>query len=160
MSSPLLPLVPVNTASIEGAIQSYYIQATGYVNQTKIGNNGLYSFWSNMLYLYLSSSHGLEIKGTTNMPGVLASGSISSAGGHTNYWGAKKNTSNASYTATGIYDVPHNAGSVYQVMIQPTTDNVHAVVTSKGYNTFRVQLRTNSGSATIGNFDYVIFGNN
>ncbi len=74
------------------------------------------------------------------MPGVFASGSISSAGGHTNYWGAKKNTSNASYTATGIYDVPHSAGYVYQVMIQPTTDNVHAVVTSKGYNTFRVQL--------------------
>lgn len=159
-SSAIIPLIALNSALIEGAFQSDLLQATGFVNQTKIGNNGLYSFWSNQLYLYFSSQTGFELKGPTNMPGVLASGSIESSGAHTNYWGAKINTSNASYTATGIYDVPHRAGSVYQVMIQPTIDNVRAVVTSKGYNTFRVQLRTNSGSATLGSFDYVIFGDN
>jgi len=152
--------IVTNAAIISGSPTSNIIQATGYVSQTKVGNNGLYSFWSNQLYLYFSSLAGFELKGPTNMPGVLASGSISSTGAQSNSWGAKKNSSNASYTATGIYDVPHLAGSIYQVMIQPTTDNVRASVTSKGNNTFRVQLRTNSGTATVGNFDYVIFGSN
>lgn len=160
MSIPDYQQIATNTALISGTPSGNIIQATGYVSQTKVGNNGIYSFWSNQLYLYFSSLSGFELKGPTNMPGVLASGSVSGSGGHTNYWGAKKSTSNASYTATGIYDVPHNAGTVYQVMIQPTSDNVRASVTSKGNNSFRVQLRTNSGAATTGNFDYVIIGSN
>jgi hypothetical protein len=159
-STAIIHQIATNAAIISGSPSSNVIQATGYMNQTKVGNNGLYSFWSNQLYLYFSSLVGFELKGPTNMPGVLASGSISSVGGHTNYWGAKINSSNASYTSTGIYDVPHFAGSTYQVMIQPTIDNVRASVTSKGYNNFRVQIRTNSGTATMGSFDYVIVGSN
>lgn len=160
MSNPANQQVVTNAASISGTPSANIIQATGYVSQTKVGNNGLYSFWSNQLYLYFSSLSGFVLKGPTNMPGVLASGSISSSGAHSNSWGAKKSSSNAAYTNTGIYDVPHQAGTIYQVMIQPTTDNVRASVTSKGNNSFRVQLRNNSGSAIAGNFDYVIIGSN
>jgi hypothetical protein len=96
----------------------------------------------------------------TDMPGVLASGSVTSGGWNQNPWGAKKSTNNATYTATGIYDVPHNAGSIYQVQVTPTADNIECKVVSKSNNTFRVQVRSNSGTATTGSFDYVIFGKN
>jgi len=47
-------------------ISGYYwddanIFATGYVFKTKIGNNGLFSFWNNYQYLYFSSIYGFEV---------------------------------------------------------------------------------------------------
>lgn len=134
------------------------------VKKLVIGIDGIALFDSmSDKYLRLSLKDNvaqLRMKLDTDMPGVLASGSVTSGGGNQNPWGAKKSTNNASYTATGIYDVPHNAGSIYQVQVTPTADNIECKVVSKSNNTFRVQVRSNSGTATTGSFDYVIFGKN
>lgn len=137
-----------------------YITYQLAVERTEIGKDGFYSYWSNLMYMYFNSATGLEVKGATNMPGVLASGTISSGGTQSNRWGAKTSGSNATYTATGIYDVPHAAGATYQLMIMPSGDGQNGFVVSKGNNTFRVQIRNNSGTAAAGAFDYIIVGTN
>lgn len=120
------------------------------VKKLVIGIDGIALFDSmSDKYLRLSLKDNvaqLRMKLDTDMPGVLASGSVTSGGGNQNPWGAKKSTNNATYTATGIYDVPHNAGSIYQVQVTPTADNIECKVVSKSNNTFRVQVRSNSGT--------------
>lgn len=109
----------------------------------------------------IRATGGLKWNGNTDMPGVLATGNIGSAGNHSNPWGSKTNTGNATYTATGIYDVPHLIGSTaYSVSVSPIGDGLHAFVISKSNNSFRVQIRNNSGVASVGAFGYIITGNN
>jgi len=57
-----LPLIATNSARIKGYTIDNTITSTGYVAQTKIGNNGFYSFWSNAMYMYFSAAHGFETK--------------------------------------------------------------------------------------------------
>jgi hypothetical protein len=138
-----------------------FITYSSVIEKTEIGKDGFYSYWSNALYLYFSATNGFKLKGATDIPGVLASGSIASGGGHTNKWGAKVGAASATYTATGIYDVPHTVGSSgYTVSVQPTVDGNHAFVISKSSTSFRVQIRNNSGTAVSGAFDYTIVGAN
>jgi hypothetical protein len=94
------------------------------------------------------------------MPGILAAGSVGSTGTKSNTWGAKSNSTSATKGGTGIYNVPHNAGSAYSVQVTPLTDNLIARVTSKGSNTFQVTIRNMSGTATDSAFDYTILGAN
>jgi len=104
---------------------------------------------------------GLKWNGNTDLPGVLASGNIGSAGNHGTKWGSKVSSSNATYTATGIYDVPHLVGSTaYNVIATPIGDGLHAFIISKSNNSFRIQIRNNIGTAIAGAFDYIITGNN
>ena len=130
-------------------------------SRTEIGSNGFFSFWSTSQYFFYDKTNGLEIKGVMNIPGVLATGSIGSTGTHTNKWGAKVSSSNATYTATGIYDVIHAVGTTaYSVSVQPTSDGNNAFVISKSTTSFRIQIRNNSGTAAAGTFDYTIYGTN
>lgn len=139
-----------------------YVEAEAITpSRTEIGSDGLFSFWSAAQYFYYDKINGLKVKGTTDIPGVLATGSIASAGGHSNKWGAKSSTSNATYTATGIYDVIHAVGNTsYTVLIQPTSDGNNAFLISKSNTSFRVQIRNNSGNVVAGAFDYTILGAN
>jgi len=130
-------------------------------SRTEIGSDGFFSFWSTSQYLFYDKINGLQLKGTINIPGVLATGSIASAGTHSNRWGAKSSSSNATYTATGIYDVIHTVGSTtYTVMLTPSVDGNRASIISKSATQFRVQVRNSSNTAIAGGFDYQILGAN
>jgi hypothetical protein len=130
-------------------------------SRTEIGGDGFFSFWSTTQYLFYDKLNGLKIKGATDIPGILATGSISSAGTHTNRWGAKSSASNATYTATGIYDVIHSVGvSTYTVILTPSVDGYRASIISKSTTSFRVQVRNSSNTIIAGSFDYTILGVN
>jgi hypothetical protein len=156
---PALPItLTFESAAVTTAVSITYISTE---IKTIIGYNGILALSSSSQYMRYTDANGLQVKGTTDIPGLLASGSISNTGTHTNRWGAKNDPANATYTATGIYDVPHAVGSAYySVQITPTADNLHAMVVSKSANSFRVQVRNNSGTATAGSFDYAITGSN
>ena len=86
----------------------------------------------------------------TDMPGVLASGSVASNANHSNLWGAKKATSSSYVTKgngtgqnTGIFNVPHNVGSTnYTVMVVPTQDNISVRVINKASTSIQVSVKT------------------
>lgn len=154
---------PAVSATIQGESASPgTIWAYGYQNRTKIGNNGLYSFWAAANYLYYSASAGLHYKGEMNIPGVLAAGVVNSDGVQdTNKaWGAKKNTNNASRTG-GIYTVPHSVGhSNFTVQATSHTPTRIAFVTGRTSTTFTIQVRDNNNAEQQSGFDYLIIGNN
>ena len=130
-------------------------------SRTEIGSDGFFSFWSSSEYLFYDKLNGLKLKGSMDIPGVLATGSIASAGGHSNRWGAKSSVSNATYTATGIYDVIHAVGNTsYTVILTPSVDGNKASIISKSSTSFRVQIRNSSNTVVAGAFDYTILGTN
>jgi len=137
---------------------------TGTIVNTisEIGLNGFNFIKSADEWLHLGDDE-FSRRGATDLPGVLATGSVNSSGGLSNEWGAKKRASNVWVTkgGTGIYNVPHQAGSTYSVQITSTTDNLNARVTSRGTNTFQVTVRNMSGTAVdTGSFDFTLYGAN
>jgi hypothetical protein len=152
-SSSVINLSNASTAYVE-------VQSVA-PSRTEIGSDGFFSFWATTQYFFYDKTNGLSIKGKTNIPGVLAIGSISSGGVQTNIWGAKSHIGNATYTATGIYDVIHTVGgTTYQVLTQPTVDGNRASIISKSANSFRVQVRNSANTVVAGSFDYTIMGAN
>jgi hypothetical protein len=102
----------------------------------------------------------LKIKGTTDVPGVLASGSVASGGVQSNTWGAKVNDSNITPSG-GSYTIPHNIGNTkYSVQITPRTASRVGYVATKNTNSVVVVLTNTSGSGVNTDFDYMIVGNN
>lgn len=140
-----------NSATLLGETSST-IYANGYNLQTKIGNNGFYSFWDSTKYMHYSSSEGLRVKGDTDIPGVLAAGSVVSNGAQSNVWGAKANPTNAS-PISGGFTVPlsNMSSGNYVVQITPHTNT-----------TFRVGAKTASNFTVYisGGFEYVVIGKN
>ncbi|MDD4729465.1 MAG: hypothetical protein PHN55_12045, partial [Dysgonamonadaceae bacterium] len=122
------------------------------VKRQQYGLDGMMFYYS-FLHFYYTESRGLDIRGKTNMPGVLASASVTSNGNQNNGWGAKLSPYGAS-TITGGFRVPlkdlsHNS---YTVQITPHTSTSAFRVTIKTSTYFEVQ-----GS---GAFDYTVIGNN
>ena len=140
----------------------------GSLQRTEIGKNGIGIIGNANNYSFFGSEGGVfksvekvSPGGVYDKPGVLACGTIASDGGQSGTWGAKVNTANAGYTATGKYNVVHNVGSTaYQVILIPIGDNCHAFLTAKSNYGFSVQLRNNGGGAMACAFDYVIVGSN
>jgi hypothetical protein len=131
------------------------------IEKTEIGKNGFFSFWSTVMYMYFSATEGLKVKGTTDIPGILASGSVSSSAVQTNTWGAKKSTSAASKGGTGIFYVPHAVGSsAYQVIITCSTTGYYGTCTTKGSTSFTANIKSDGGTLSDIAFDYVIIGSN
>ena len=58
------------------------------VRRFQFGRDGLMAVYS-LLHFYISETEGLDIKGKTNMPGVLLSATVSLGGGFSNSWGQK-----------------------------------------------------------------------
>lgn len=56
----------LNSASITGESSSI-IYSVGYISRTKIGNNGFYSFWDALKYVYYSSTEGLKVRGNIEL---------------------------------------------------------------------------------------------
>lgn len=132
-------------------------------SRTEVGRDGIFSYFGIANFFHFSQLGGWVMKGNTDIPGVLATGSVNSSGGLSNEWGAKKRASSVWVTkgGTGIYNVPHQAGSTYSVQITSTTDNLNARVTSRGTNTFQVTVRNMSGTAVdTGSFDFTLYGAN
>lgn len=152
-----------NEASIAGeAATPTVIKAYGFLYKTKIGNNGLFSFWGDANYLYYSASHGLEYKGTMNIPGVLAGGSVLSGGTQNTSlaWGAKKNTGTADRTG-GTYTVPHSIGHAnFTVQLTSHTPTRIPFIIGRTSTTFTVQVRDQNNTEQQSGFDYLIIGEN
>jgi hypothetical protein len=155
---------PAVSATIQGESGSPgIITAYGYQNRTKIGNNGLYSFWAAANYFYYSAIHGLEYKGTMNIPGVLAAGSVASNGAHDRKWGAKVATSMQAITMqdTIIYVIPHNIGHTsYSAQATATEHSRVAYVYERNANNIKIAVRNLSGTNVLAQFDYLLIGSN
>ncbi|MFA5450592.1 MAG: phage tail protein [Dehalococcoidales bacterium] len=104
---------------------------------------------------------GIKIGGQTDIPGVLAAGSVAAtSGGQTNVWGAKKSLSNAG-VSSGTYTIPHNIGhSNYAVQITPRAASRTAYVSTKNNTSVVVVITNLSGTGIDTDFDYVIVGDN
>jgi len=128
--------------------------------RTFIGSNGFYSMFGAESYIYFKQGVGLVGKGPTNMPGVLASGSVSSVGTQSNVWGAKASAFSVSKAGTGFFNVPHNIGSAnYTANVTCNTADCVAYIASKTANYLQVAVRRNGAYYDCG-FDYTIIGSN
>lgn len=127
------------------------------------GTNGFMNYRPSG-HIHHTEEKGLDVRGATNTPGVLLSGSVASGGGFVNSWGAKKHdTLTAQKTATGTYTVYHSAGHTgYSVQITPETDQrVYYVPTAnKGTSSFIVYFRNLAGTLSDSNFSFSIMGDN
>ncbi len=130
------------------------------INRTEIGSDGLSSYWGANNYFRYTQLDGLRVKGATDIPGILATGSVASGGGTSNLWGAKKSTLSATYTATGLYRVYHALNSsAYTVNINCTTAGAIGTIVAKGTTYVDIQIYRNGANYQCG-FDYSIFGAN
>lgn len=158
--NPILEVTNV-THSIGDSRISWEFLRTG-VRRFQFGRNGFMAFYS-LLHLYLSEEKGLDIKGATNMPGVLLSATVASGGGASSVWGAKKSTTNATKNSTGRYTVYHTVGhSNYQVYASAHTASMSHHIVSKGTTNFVIEWRTIGSSPALVDttFDCQIVGNN
>ena len=114
----------------------------------EIALNGLMQFYTEAHWRF--TKDGRDVRGKTNMPGVLASGTVTN-GGLANPWGAKIRHSQVITGGFRIHlkDMTHNE---YSVQVTPHTNT-----------TFRVNPVKTSASFEIlgtGNADFVVFGSN
>ncbi|NCB68479.1 MAG: hypothetical protein EOM47_06485 [Bacteroidia bacterium] len=120
-----IPLGESTTASayITGESSST-IYAYGYNFQTKIGNNGFYSFWDALKFLYYNPDTGLVVRGATDIPAGLGGASINSSGTVVSVWG--KITSTGQVVKSGSnYTITHNIGDTdYSLILTPKSANV------------------------------------
>lgn len=131
--------------------------------RSEIGKNGLFSFWSQTLYFYFSQLEGLKYKGAMDIPGILATCSISGDGTIAYKWGAKKPTDIQSVTkgGTGVYNVPHNIGNTdFTCMVTCRTAGYYGSVTSKTSSAVQITIKSDGGTNTDIAFDFVLIGNN
>ena len=138
------------SAKISPSILTWSFQQSG-IRNFMFGLNGFFSFFSDR-HAYFSEEKGWDLKGPTNMPGMLAAASVVSNGTQGNGWGAKLNSIGASII-TGGYRVPlkdmkHN---IYTVQITPHTAT-----------TFKLGAKTSTYFEVFitGGFDYMVAGEN
>lgn len=124
------------------------------VRYFQLGLNGLMAYYSDNHFHY-TETEGLDVRGATNMPGVLAAGSSTSGGAQTNVWGAKSNSAGVTTITSPAagFRVPLSglSHSNYVVQITPHTNT-----------TFRVGTKTSTYFEIYGSggFDYVVIGKN
>ena len=132
------------------------------VRYFQFGKNGMMAFFSNN-HWYFTETGGLDIKGKTNIPGVLFSGSVALYGGLASSWGAKKHPSlAANRNSTGNYTVYHSVGHLdYQVSLTPALNRT-CYVGSKTESSFAVYVYSTGNSPSLADspFDFQIFGKN
>ena len=123
------------------------------VRYFQFGRDGMMAFFD-LCHWHFTKSNGFDLRGTTNMPGVLAAGSSKSNGEQSKVWGAKSNTAGVT-VITGGFRVPlsNMTHSNYVVQITPHTSSTFRVDPAKKTNTSFEIFGT-------GGFDYVVIGNN
>ncbi len=102
-----------NLATSDGNLTFSEGRITWILNRTAFkkiayGTNGLIMTYPGILF-YLSEEDGLTVKGKTNLPGVLCTGSSNKWGVQSNYWGAYEE-GNVEKMSQGHYRVYHNIG--------------------------------------------------
>lgn len=155
-------LVLDRQASLSASVLKWDFTQSG-VRYFQLGLNGLMAYYSDNHFHYTETG-GFDLRGATNMPGILISGSVASGGGFSSSWGAKKHaTLTAQKTATGTYTVYHSVGhSDYSVQITPETDQRVYYVPSanKGTSSFIVYFRNLAGTLSDSAFSFSINGKN
>jgi hypothetical protein len=127
------------------------IQVTGLIYKTRIGRDGLFSFWNANKYLYFSKQFGLSVRGATDIPAGLGGASINSLGNIGSHWG--KITGNGQnpghvYKSGDNYTIYHYLGNTdYSLILTPISANV-PYFSSKSANTVVVTC--------AGGFDFVL----
>lgn len=148
-------------ASKEGIADSLTATSTAFtfgfnanvqgVKRQEYALNGFMHYYSNN-HSYFTEDGGFDVRGFTNFPGVLASGTVASNGAQANVWGAKSSITGAT-AITGGRRVPLSnlEHSSYTVIITPHTNT-----------TFRIGSKTQTGFEVYGSgaFDYVVIGKN
>lgn len=131
------------------------------IERTEIGKNGLLSYFGSNNYFNFSQQSGFQLRGATNMPGILATGSVTSGAAHNNKWGAKISGNSITKGGTGIFVVPHTVGSItFTAIATCTATGYYAAVTAKANGSITVTVKSDAGVASDQPFDYVIMGAN
>ena len=144
--------------SVASVPMSWTFQQSG-IRNFLFGLNGFLSYFSDK-HIYFSEEDGFDLKGKTNMPGVLLSTTVSSTGVFANTWGAKKHASlSASKVSTGTYDIYHSIGhSTYNISANAYGNRTISIV-SKSADRCRIQIY-NGATLIDGQFDITLTGNN
>jgi len=148
------------SADISSSVLHWEFRQAG-VRWFQFGKNGMMAFFSDN-HAHFTEEEGFDLKGKTNMPGVLLSASVSLSGGFANWWGAKKHATNtATRNSTGVYTVYHSVGHTeYQVSVTPSLHRTFYIA-SKTSTSFRVYMYSVGTSAlSDSSFDFQIFGKN
>lgn len=131
------------------------------IERTEIGKNGLLSYFGSNNFFHFSQLTGLQMRGATNMPGILATGSVTSGAAHNNKWGAKTSGNSVTKGGTGVFIVPHSVGSMaFTAIATCTATGYYAAVTAKANGSITVTVKSDGGSVSDQPFDYVIMGAN
>ena len=75
------------SANISASSLSWSFSPTN-VRYFQFGRDGMMAFFDSC-HWHFTKSNGFDLRGATNMPGVLATGSVTSAAAHSNKWGRK-----------------------------------------------------------------------
>ncbi|BBD46672.1 Hypothetical protein PEIBARAKI_6665 [Petrimonas sp. IBARAKI] len=131
------------------------------VKQQQYGLDGMVFYYTDNHFHYTETG-GLDVRGATNMPGVLFGATIGSNGAMGSWWGAKKHalkTSEKVSGLTGTYDIFHSIGhSNYQITGNAYGNRTLSII-SKSNDSCRVSIY--NGTTLIDNqFDIVFIGNN
>jgi len=152
-------------AHIRISVSPFLFERQANFQRCEFGTNGMTAFYAQH-HLHFTEQNGLDVRGQTNMPGVLLSGTGNAGGGASNLWGARRHAlSGVVRVSLGVYDVFHSVGHrEYAVLITPTTANRVATVVAlqKHENRFQVEFRTNAGTPALADsaFDFLISGRN
>lgn len=138
------------------------LSSTVITDVSWIFNNGIYLVRDSNNYMYINP-YGVKerFENAPDRPGVLASASVLSGGGHTRGWGPKLSSTQAAKTSTGIYRLYHTIGHTdYTVQITPLTSARLSYISTRATTYVDVYLTNTSGTAIDTAFDYCIIGNN
>lgn len=166
-----------NTYTASGGISGISTLAWSFIKDIRRFEFGLDGFmaWYTNNHMHFSENGGLDVRGKTNIPGLLAMGRVSSTGAQdTNkIWGAKSATDNCSKNGTGIFRVPHKVlhSKITGLAIATTSGYIIAQTNEtaatkdvngniiNGYVEFTVISRSTGANSDVG-FNYYIYGNN
>jgi len=165
-----------NTHSAAGGMSGTSTLAWSFVKDIRrfeFGLNGFMAWYTNN-HMHFSENGGLDVRGKTDIPGLLAMGRVSSTGAQdTNkIWGAKAATDNCTKNGTGVFRVPHKVlhSKITGIAI-PTSSNYLIAQTGEtaayisgetlynGYVEFTITSRSSGANSDIG-FNYYIYGKN
>lgn len=135
------------------------------VRKTAIGQNGFYSYFSDSEYFHFKSGNGLRAKvsayNQVDIPGVIASGTVSGAGSSSRLFGARLGNISKVTGVNGTYEIKHTLGHAnYSVMATPQTAGRLCYVKEKYTNAVLICTTNTSGTLTDTAFDFAIVGNN
>lgn len=167
----------IEQSSFNGASSSFRISAFAMTSEQAereihLSDQAFYAIFGSRRFFHIDRQaitiqHKLNIKGETDMPGVLASGRVSLSGSMEKAWGAKANRQGYAYPVSerygnNLYRVYHTVGhDEYSVQITPfdTRDAACIMELTPYYFTCRFGGTTDNKNYAH-RFCYAIFGEN